>query len=380
VQTDDKRFDTGEPVTIIPYFNCGKCIACRMGKPNCCEHINVFGVHINGAMQEYVTVPSYSYQKYGRGLSKVDWRRSNCDSIIKLLYETIRANNPRVKFGISPFGVWRNIDKDPIGSNTRAGQTNYDDLYADILLWLQKGWIDYVVPQLYWERKHKLCDYDTLLDWWNQHVYGKQLYIGHAIYRAGTSTAWRNKNELPDQIKNLRNYSTTEGSAYFSSIDLEKNINGWADSLRLDYYALPALVPPMKWIDSTPPAKPTIEKLKNNSFQIIYSGKEKIKGFAVFVLPPNISEKKEYATLIKVLVADTKINFDRTKTIAAKSDRIFISSIDLNNNISECLIKYLLKKSRHLRKSILRQAKQDIPNIHLMSSLNSQFLSCKQAL
>ena len=91
----------------------------------------------------------------------------------------------------------------------------------------------------------------------------------------------------------------------------------------------------MKWIDSIPPTKPTIEKLKNNSFQIIYAGKEKIKGFAVFVLPPNISEKKEYATLIDILVADSKIDFDRTKTIAAKDDRIFIAAIDLNNNISD---------------------------------------------
>ncbi len=276
-----------------------------------------------------------TYQQYKRGLNKEDWRRSNCDSIIKLLYETIRNNNARIKFGVSPFGVWRNKDKDPMGSNTRAGVTNYDDLYADILLWLQKGWIDYVVPQLYWERGHKLCDYDVLLDWWNEHAYGKQLYIGHGIYRAGTNAAWRNKNELPNEIKNLRNYNTTQGSAYFSSVNFEKNINGWSDSLRLNYYALPALIPPMKWIDSIPPSKPIIEKLKNNSFQIIYIGKEKIKGFAVFVLPPNIIDKKEYATLIDILVADTKIEFDRTKTIAAKDDRIFICSIDLNNNISD---------------------------------------------
>jgi len=139
--------------------------------------------------------------KYGNGLSKDEWRRSNCDSIIAQLKRTIVATNPRVKFGISPFGIWRNKTQDPRGSETKGGQTNYDDLYADILLWLQKSWIDYVVPQLYWERGHKLADYDLLLNWWNKYTYGKHLYIGHGIYRAGTNEAWKNTNQIPDQYK-----------------------------------------------------------------------------------------------------------------------------------------------------------------------------------
>ena len=275
-----------------------------------------------------------TYRQYSRGLNKEDWRRSNCDSIIKLLFETIRNNSTRVKFGISPFGVWRNKDKDPMGSNTRAGQTNYDDLYADILLWLRKGWIDYVVPQLYWERGHKLCDYDILLDWWNAHTYGRQMYIGHAIERAGSNAAWRDKNELPNQIKRLRTYSGTQGSVYFNSRMFEKNPNGWSDSLRLNYYALPALLPPMKWIDSIPPLKPSFEKLTNNNYRVIYNGKEKIKSFAVFVLPAHIKEKLEYATLIEILVADKTASFDRNNSIASGDDRIFVAAVDLNNNLS----------------------------------------------
>ena len=113
-----------------------------------------------------------TYEKFGAGLSKDNWRRSNCDSIIVDINTVIKQTNPRVKFGISPFGVWRNKSQDPMGSNTKAGQTNYDDLYADILLWLSKGWIDYVTPQLYWERGHSLADYDVLLKWWNENGYG----------------------------------------------------------------------------------------------------------------------------------------------------------------------------------------------------------------
>src|SRR5690606_15664989 len=112
------------------------------------------------------------------------WRRSNVDTIIYHISKTIREEKPWVKFGISPFGVWRNLDQDSLGSPTRAGVTNYDDLYADILLWLRKGWIDYVAPQLYWETGHQLAAYETLLEWWSKHTYGRHLYIGQGIYRA----------------------------------------------------------------------------------------------------------------------------------------------------------------------------------------------------
>lgn len=276
-----------------------------------------------------------TYRQYGNGMNKDDWRRSNCDSIIHLLYTTIRSANPRVKFGISPFGVWRNKSKDPEGSDTKAGQTNYDDLYADILLWLKEGWIDYVAPQLYWERGHKLADYDVLLDWWNNHTYGKHLYIGLAIYRAGSNAAWRNKNELPNQVKELRNDAATQGSIYFSSKNFESNPNGWSDSLRYNYYALPALVPPMPWIDSIPPAKPVVEKEKNNQFEITYTGEEKIKAFAVFALPQKVDVKMEYATLIDIIVADKKTGYNRNTSIAPANNRIFVSSVDRSNNVSD---------------------------------------------
>ena len=125
-----------------------------------------------------------SFKKYGNGMDRETWRRSNVDSIIVMLGTGNKKEKPFCKFGISPFGVWRNNDKDPEGSNTKAGQTNYDDLYADILLWLKMKWIDYVVPQLYWEFGHKVVGYEVLVDWWARHAYGRQMYIGHGIYRA----------------------------------------------------------------------------------------------------------------------------------------------------------------------------------------------------
>jgi uncharacterized lipoprotein YddW (UPF0748 family) len=118
--------------------------------------------------------PDYrTFQNADTKLSLAEWRRSNVDSTIVALYRTIKKVNPKCQFGISPFGVWRNNDVDSTGSATRAGISNYDDLYADILLWLKNGWIDYVAPQLYWEIEHPKAPFLTLLDWWSNHTYGK---------------------------------------------------------------------------------------------------------------------------------------------------------------------------------------------------------------
>ncbi len=190
-----------------------------------------------------------SYIRSGSKLSKDDWRRSNVDSIIERLNAVIKEEKPFCKFGISPFGVWRNKDKDAEGSNTKAGQTNYDDLYADILLWMKKGWVDYVAPQLYWEIGHKLADYEELIDWWSRHSYGCHIYIGHGIYRAfEKGMAWKNPNELPNQIKMLRQYPSVQGSIYFSSESFDRNPNGWNDSLQNNYYKTPAQIPEMDWL------------------------------------------------------------------------------------------------------------------------------------
>jgi uncharacterized lipoprotein YddW (UPF0748 family) len=178
-----------------------------------------------------------TYKKYGNGLSKDDWRRSNTDSIILNLGKAIKQINKKVRFGISPFGVWRNASVDSLrGSNTIAGQTNYDDLYADILLWLKNDWIDYVAPQLYWEIGHNLCDYNVLIDWWAKNTYGKDCYIGMGIYRAKQKGGWRDSTQLPRQIEKLRTYPTINGMIFFSSKTFEKNPYYWNDSLRLKYF------------------------------------------------------------------------------------------------------------------------------------------------
>lgn len=239
-----------------------------------------------------------TYQQYSRGLSKDDWRRSNCDTIVKQLYATIHQIKPGVGFGISPFGIWRNKSKDPRGSDTKAGQTNYDDLYADILLWLEKGWVDYIAPQIYWEHNHPLVNYDTLIQWWNKNSYGKNLYIGHGMYKAGTSSTWRDKNEMPYQIKKMRALENTNGSIYFSSSSFNNNINNWNDSLQQNYYQKPALLPSLPWLVQYKVETPVVNKQSTNSYEIKVKATSTIKQYAIvenlnnlytvsILLPPN---------------------------------------------------------------------------------------------
>jgi uncharacterized lipoprotein YddW (UPF0748 family) len=206
---------------------------------------NIDAVHMDDYFYPYRIAgkefpDSNSYANSGSSLSKDDWRRSNVDSIIKKLNSVIKEEKLSCKFGISPFSVWRNKDKDPRGSDSKSDQTNYDDLYADILLWLEKGWIDYVAPQLYLEIGHPKIPYEKLLDWWSKNTFGKKCYIGLGIYRAGSNDAWKDKTQLPRQIEALRKTPNIQGMIFFSSKTFDKNPNGWSDSLRLNYFAVPS--------------------------------------------------------------------------------------------------------------------------------------------
>ncbi|MGX1192112.1 uncharacterized lipoprotein YddW (UPF0748 family) [Metabacillus sp. SLBN-84] len=213
-----------------------------------------------------------SYQKYGMSqFSNVeDWRRSNVNNLVKDINQAIKTEKPYVKFGISPFGVWRNKSVDPTGSDTQAGQTNYDDLYADTRTWINNGYIDYIAPQLYWNIGLPVADYAKLLDWWTQEVKGKNvhLYIGQATYKINTVSNgvqnWFNPEEMPNQIKLNRTYNEFDGSMHFSAKDLRKNPLGIADRLTADLYKQPALVPPMAWIDDKPPHAPKVKQAKQH--------------------------------------------------------------------------------------------------------------------
>ncbi len=176
---------------------------------------------------------------------KDDWRRNNVDLVINELQETIKELKPWVQFGISPFGVWRNKSQDIKGSETKAGVTNYDDLYADVLKWLKDGSIDYVVPQLYWEIGKKVADYAVLVKWWSENNYNQNLYIG--LYASGLKynrkKAWRNGNQLAKQLHLNQQYSNIQGTVFFSAKPFLQNPKGLLDTLHNNYYKYFAIHP-----------------------------------------------------------------------------------------------------------------------------------------
>lgn len=200
-------------------------------------------------------------------LNKDDWRRQNVDLIIQMLSATIKQTKKWVQFGISPFGVWRNQIDDPRGSATSAGQTNYDHLYADILKWQDLNWIDYVVPQLYWQIGHPQVDFKTLCDWWADHSYGKNVYIGQGVYRIDPKSnveAWAKGGEIGQQIEYLRQNKKIKGSAFYSSKCFKSELFGLKDELKTSYYKYPAIIPNMPWIDNHTPSMPKLGKSKGS--------------------------------------------------------------------------------------------------------------------
>ena len=307
---------------------------------------NVDGIHMDDYFYPYPTRDPFpddrSFALYNRAFplsEKEAWRRENVDILIKTLSDTIKAIKPWVKFGISPFGVWRNKVDDPAGSATRAGVTNYDHLYADIRKWLQQGWIDYVTPQIYWEIGHKLADFETLCKWWNDNVFGRQLYIGLAPYKldkGARESAWRSNQQLPAQLRMLRKYPNISGSVYFSSRQFKRNLFGFQDSLKRYYYRYPSLTPPLNWMKLLKPNPP--QRLKTSGRRVRWEAPGSTSEvslpprYIVYVTPPGAPFDHQIST-IAAYTGDTHAQLHRQ----GKRKRTFevrVTTLDRYNNES----------------------------------------------
>lgn len=249
---------------------------------------NIDGVHFDDYFYPYKVngkpfPDQQSFHQLGKGYHSIaDWRRNNISSFIRDLSEQIRAVKPTVRFGISPFGVWRNQDDDQMGSKTRAGHTAFDDLYADVLLWMKNGWIDYLAPQIYWHIGFELADYQVLLDWWSRHSYGRHIYIGQSAYkirRDADFSAWQNPEEMPRHIRLNRKYPEVRGNIYFSSSSLRTNALGLGDSLRNNYHKYPALIPPMDYKPASRLQSPYLYRISHGhkKLTIYWSGEQEQK-------------------------------------------------------------------------------------------------------
>lgn len=168
---------------------------------------------------------------------KSRWRRDNVNTLIREIRSTINRIKPWVRFGISPFGIYRNASSYNKGSAT-SGLQNYDDLYADVLHWVNNDWIDYIVPQVYWNIGHKVADYTVLVEWWSKALSDNpriQLYIGQDIKRS------MDGNQLKEKL--LLSQKNTSGDVYWPADKLIQNYRGVSHVLREHYQSPLVLLP-----------------------------------------------------------------------------------------------------------------------------------------
>jgi hypothetical protein len=230
------------------------------------RNYDVDGIHFDDYFYTNPALTTYNddatFAQYGRGITnKNDWRRSNVDTLIKRLGDSIRAVKPWVKFGISPTGIWMSQANNPLGSNTSSGATqHFRDLFANSRLWQQNGWIDYLAPQVYWFMGQTGSDYNNLIPWWNNNAFSRHMYIGQAGYKVGDPAQGSfntDNGQIPKQVRLNRTFNNIHGQIVYNTTSLRNNRLGFRDSLRQNLYNTPALWPVMSWIDNTPPPAPT---------------------------------------------------------------------------------------------------------------------------
>lgn len=185
-----------------------------------------------------------AYERYGAGFAdRAAWRRDNTDQLVRGMAAAIPKVRKGVQFGISPFGVWRNKATDPLGSETTAGVQTYDDLHADVRKWIKRDWIDYVVPQLYWNMGFAPADYAKLVPWWAETVAGTDvdLYLGEALYKAGDPAQpapWQDPAELSRHLSYASKYRQVRGHVYFAAREVAADPIGAMARVVADHYTL----------------------------------------------------------------------------------------------------------------------------------------------
>ncbi|RJL34590.1 glycosyl hydrolase [Bailinhaonella thermotolerans] len=234
-----------------------------------------------------------AFKRYGKGMKLADWRRDNVNRLVAQVHRTIHDTKEHVRFGISPFGIWRNKGEDRSGSDTK-GLSGYDAIYGDARTWIKKGTVDYIVPQLYWPIGHKAADYRTLVKWWSNEVKGSgvDLYIGQGLYRVGTTDdpKWRNPGELPAHLAYNRRFPAVKGDVYFSAKQVMSNPSKVFDRIGAAHYDRPALVPATADGRGPEAVGELSATASGKGAKLTWQAAEEARAYAVYRLPGSVSE------------------------------------------------------------------------------------------
>lgn len=297
-------------------------------------------------IKDEVFQDSLTYAYHGLpNQSLKDWRRSNMDSLIKNSFQTIKARKPWVQFGVSPFGVWKNNSTDPKGSDTQAGQTTYEDLYADPLLWMQEGWLDYLIPQVYWSMDLPVASHRKIVDWWAQNSTNTNLYIGNGPYkiRNNSDEAWQNKKELPDQLTLARKTETVQGNVFFSAKSLMQKNADVVEYLKKKYYKREALPPISSVSKMDSPTNPEFKSLqqKNDSIKLNFNDLTDFRFASIYPSGKKIKEHYSIKKSLSKIPVTNKTTLNVSKEILQKKKYIALIFIDKYGRESEAKIIHL---------------------------------------
>ncbi|HEV2130323.1 MAG TPA: family 10 glycosylhydrolase [Longimicrobiaceae bacterium] len=214
-----------------------------------------------GNLLDFPDEPSWTrHLAAGGRLTRADWRRQNVDRFIERLYREIKREKPWVKFGISPFGIWRPGYPPQI----RTGFDQYAQLYADARKWLVLGWMDYFTPQLYWPIAQTPQSYPVLLRWWvEQNREQRHLWPGNFTNRVmyGDRPFWPAREVLA-QVYVTRGQVGATGNVHFSMRVLMQNPDSLVEKLSTEAYAQPALPPASRWLWGGAPGRPRVRVLE----------------------------------------------------------------------------------------------------------------------
>ena len=350
-------------MTVTTISNSAKQILLNPGAPEVWEYVigsvmhvvrnyDVDGIHFDDYFYTNPGLTTYNddsvYNIHNRGIAdRGDWRRSNIDTLIKRLNDSIKSVKPWVKFGISPSGIWMSAPTDPLGSNTSTGATQHKkDNYANSRLWLQQGWVDYLAPQVYFHTGQTGADYNNLAPWWSSNNFGRHIYIGQAGYKVGVATTpapingafTTDPNQIPSQVRINRNLAGITGQIIYGTNSLRNNLLGFRDSLKLNLYNKPALLPTMLWKDNTAPASAsglTAVMQANNTVSLTWvnptgaaTEMDVVKRFAIYKGVNTLPDINNPAHLIAITNTDVSSFIDTVAVLPGTTSNYVVTAID----------------------------------------------------
>ncbi len=313
------------------------------------SNYNVDAIHFDDYFYPYkikdeIFNDSVAFQTYGlHNQSLEDWRRSNVDTLVKKVHKTIKNTKPWVQFGISPFGVWKNKSTDPDGSDTRAGQTNYEDLYADPLLWIDKGWLDYIVPQVYWSMDYPPASHRIITQWWAKKNQNTNLYIGNGTYKINNNPdkAWKRKNEIPKQLSLARSTQEVSGNVFFSAKSLMGQHEKVNKVLSRKFYKYPSQNPTgsVKTKRTLPNMVVESVNIQDKQLKVYISHEDSIPRFLhIYSINKSTSSQKQLIGKHYLSIEETQLCSSLELTQKQLNHTIGISVMDAYGNESQIQI------------------------------------------